>query len=70
MCFTIDRFEGDFAVCENRETREMINIPKKKLPKGAKEGYIIKPKRNKYIIDYKQTKEVKNRIKEKFNNLK
>ena len=31
----IDRFEGEFAVCEN-EKSEMINIERSKLPREAK----------------------------------
>ncbi|MCH5317093.1 MAG: DUF3006 domain-containing protein [Eubacterium sp.] len=33
----IDRFEGDFAVCET-ENLEFINLPKAALPSEAKEG--------------------------------
>ena len=59
MYFTIDRFEGEFAVCENRETQEMVNIPKEKLPKGAKEGDIIKLEGEEYMVnDYKITDNV------------
>ena len=36
----IDRFEGDFAVCET-EDLEFINLPKAALPSGAKEGDVI-----------------------------
>lgn len=36
----IDRFEGDFAVCENKN-REMINIERKLIPKDAREGDIL-----------------------------
>lgn len=39
--FTIDRFEGNIAVCENRKTKEMINVKVENLPKGAKEGNIL-----------------------------
>ena len=40
MKVTIDRFEGEFAVCEKPD-RTMINIEKEKLPVGAKEGDIL-----------------------------
>jgi len=36
----IDRFEGDYAVCE-KENREMINIERAKLPPEAKEGDVL-----------------------------
>lgn len=37
MVVTIDRFEGDFAVCE-LEDMNFANLPKAFLPAGAKEG--------------------------------
>jgi hypothetical protein len=37
---TIDRFEGDYAVCEKPD-RSMINIRKDRLPAGAKEGDVL-----------------------------
>ncbi len=40
MKYIIDRFEGTYAVCED-ETKNMINIPKYKLPMEAKEGDIL-----------------------------
>jgi len=35
--YIIDRFEGDYAVCED-ENVEFINIGRKFLPEGAVEG--------------------------------
>jgi len=35
MRVVVDRFEGDYAVCE-KEDRTMIDIDRKKLPKGCK----------------------------------
>jgi len=40
MKFTIDRFEGDFAVVE-LDNQTMENVPKRTLPPHAKEGDII-----------------------------
>lgn len=37
---TIDRFEGQFAVCETDE-RVMLDIPKCEIPNDAKEGDIL-----------------------------
>lgn len=67
--YTIDRFEGEFAVCENRETNEMININKKDLPQEAKEGSIIKFENNKYSLDVEKEEEISERIKQKMDNL-
>lgn len=38
MDVIIDRFEGDFAVCEKQSDGEMIDIRRDKLPKEVKEG--------------------------------
>lgn len=40
MKVIIDRFEGNFAVCE-KEDEEMINIEKSKLPINSKEGDVL-----------------------------
>jgi hypothetical protein len=40
MMVVIDRFEGDFAVCE-KEDRTMFNIKRNKLPNNAKEGDVL-----------------------------
>ncbi|WP_186429498.1 DUF3006 domain-containing protein [Clostridium sp. BSD9I1] len=40
MKVIIDRFEGDFAVCE-KENKAMIDIPKEILPEEAKEGDVL-----------------------------
>lgn len=37
MIITIDRFEGEFAVCE-LEDRTFANLPRAFLPQAAKEG--------------------------------
>lgn len=39
--FIIDRFEGDFAICE-REDCSMATIEKSRLPKGVRPGNILK----------------------------
>ena len=52
----IDRFEGDFAVCET-ENLEFVNIPKKALPENAVEGDVITVK-----IDGDETRERKKKI--------
>lgn len=67
--YTIDRFEGDMAVIENRKTREIKNIEKEKIPEECKEGDIIKSINGKYFLDEEQTKEVEKNIHEKYKNL-
>lgn len=65
----IDRFEGDLAVCENRETKQMINIEKSDLPDDIKEGDIVKKINNNYELDFEKTKEIEERINEKVKDL-
>lgn len=65
----IDRFEENFAVCENRETLEIENIEIENLPQNVKEGDIIKFSNNVYEIDTESKEIIENRINEKLNNL-
>lgn len=69
MKFVIDRIEGNFAVCQNLDNKEMIEISLEQLPEGYKEGCVIKKYNNKYVIDVAEEKERKKRIEEKMRNL-
>ncbi|MFU0831675.1 MAG: DUF3006 domain-containing protein [Oscillospiraceae bacterium] len=40
MKYTIDRFEGNYAVVE-LENRKFVNIPRLAIPNEAKEGDVI-----------------------------
>ena len=40
MIVVVDRFEGDYAVCE-KEDRTMTNIERRRLPKGVREGDVL-----------------------------
>ncbi len=40
MRVIIDRFEGDYAVCQ-KENKEIIEIRKEKIPEDAREGDIL-----------------------------
>lgn len=63
MRFTIDRFEGDFAVVE-LENREMLDIPKILLPDDSKEGDVLL-----IVHDTGETENRKKRIEDKFKKL-
>lgn len=65
----IDRFEEDIAVCENRETQQMINIERNKLPRDSQEGDVIKFVNNTYVLDENEKKEIEERIQNKIANL-
>lgn len=63
MEVVIDRFEGEFAVCE-KNNREMINILKEKIPNEAKEGSVlIVSERGDIEFDIEKTKQREKDIK-------
>lgn len=66
---TVDRFEGEFAICEDRETNKIYNIPINELSKDIKEGMIIKFEKGKYVKDEIEQQEISNRIKDKMEDL-
>lgn len=68
MKVTIDRFEGNYAVCE-KENREMIDIEKSTLPSNVKEGDVLIITCDKIIIDLEETKKRKGRINDLMNDL-
>ena len=53
--FTLDRFQGDFAVLENRTNGQMIDVPIGKIPSGVAEGSILRYENNIYIVDHELT---------------
>jgi hypothetical protein len=59
---TIDRFEGNYAVCEAND-KSMLTIEKSKLPRSAREGDILIISGDKITIDVKGTREKKKNIK-------
>ena len=68
MKVTIDRFEGNFAVCEQAD-RTMIDIPKDKIPPEAKEGDILIIKGDDIKIDASGTTKRKKNIDKLMNDL-
>lgn len=67
--YVIDRIENEYAVCENRNTGEMVNIKLENLPNNVKEGNYIIFKEGKYYISEKDEQDIKTRIEDKMNNL-
>lgn len=63
MDLIIDRFEDEYAVCED-ENKKILNINKSKIPKQAKEGDIIIYRDGKYILDKEKTLNRKKYIEE------
>ena len=54
MKVIIDRFEGDFAVCE-KEDRSMINIERSNIPQEARPGDVLNIKDGEIKIDIEET---------------
>lgn len=63
--FTVDRFESDFVVLEDRNTGKMLDVKKEDLPKDIKEGDILDKINGKYTVNQEKTLEAKERIKNK-----
>ena len=61
MKVIVDRFEGNFAVCE-KEDKTMIDIEKSKLPLDTKEGDVLIILKDKIYIDYEETNKRRSHI--------
>jgi len=61
MKVIIDRFEGDYAVCEKPD-RTMVNIQKDRLPADVSEGDVLIIEGENIEIDAGETVERKKRI--------
>ena len=64
----IDRFEGDYAVVEF-EDRKMVDIHKRFLPSGLKEGDVIRSSDGAYVFDEIETERIKKETKAMFDKL-
>lgn len=47
--FTFDRMEGDFAICEDRATGKMVEVPKNLLATSVEVGSILRIEDGKFI---------------------
>ena len=61
MNVIIDRFEGNYAVCE-KEGRIMINIKRIDVPSQAKEGDVLSIDNSMITIDIEKTKKRRREI--------
>lgn len=61
--FTLDRYEGNYAVCENRTNGKMYDIPAFKVDPSVKEGEIIKLENGIYKLDFEETQKNRETIK-------
>ena len=58
MKYIIDRFENEFAICED-ENKKMIEIKKEDLPLNAKEGDVLNLTDGTFSIDSEETKKIR-----------
>lgn len=64
----IDRFEGDFAIVEDKN-REMHNIEITKLPQGIMEGDFVFEENGVFLVDEAESKSRKKKIDELMDDL-
>ncbi|MGI6190193.1 MAG: DUF3006 domain-containing protein [Clostridiales bacterium] len=62
MRVIIDRFEGDYAVCQD-ENKKIINIERGRLPHDACEGCVLLIHNDRIEVDYVETEKRKEKIK-------
>ena len=55
MYYSIDRFEGQFAVCED-ENGMMKDIPVEQLPENLKEGNVLRYENGIFVLDEDEEK--------------
>ena len=70
MKYAVDRIEGNIAVCENLDTKEIKEVELNLLPKRIKDGTILIYENNKYKIDKNEEEKRRLAVLEKFNRLK
>ena len=65
---TIDRIEGDLAVCE-KENGSFVNVPLKSLPSGAREGSVLVRDGSSWRLDAAREAQRRGHIAKKMNSL-
>lgn len=63
MKVIIDRFEGNYAVCEVSDEKRMISLEKVTLPEEAQVGDVLDVSKTGIVIDIGETEGRKKRIK-------
>jgi hypothetical protein len=71
----IDRFEDDWAVLLVGKDERRVNVPRKQLPRGAREGHWLKVEFEddgsvSAVIDHEETARTRERIQEKLARLR
>lgn len=70
MRYIVDRIEGDIAVLECVDTKDIIEVSVYELPSSIHDGSALVYENDKYSTDENYEEERKKSIQEKFNRLK
>ena len=70
MKYVIDRFEGNYAILENQDTYEVIDVKRTKFPDEAQEGSVLSFENDTYSLDIYATNQKKEEILKRFSKLK
>ena len=68
MKYIIDRLEEGLAICET-ELRKRISVPVSHLPKGIKEGDVLKEEDGRFSLDSEETDKRRREMKKKLMDL-
>jgi len=68
--WVIDRIEEGIAVLENTETGEICELQRADLPKGCREGHVLKKEGTSFLADPEGTATRVKNIQSKFDRLK
>lgn len=68
--FALDRFEGDYAILENLETKEKREVLCSLLPKNLHEGVLLNFVDDKYILEPSLEEKRRNDLRARLNKLK
>lgn len=67
--YAVDRFEGEYVVLEDRNTKQIKHVKKDMLPQNIEEGTILQCINGKYIYNEERTNQEVDRIKSKMDKL-
>lgn len=68
MKYIIDRLEKGLAICET-ELRKRISVPVSHLPKGIKEGDVLREEEGRFSLDAEETDKRRREMKKKLMDL-
>ena len=68
--FALDRYEGDYAILENLETKEKREVLCSLLPEALHEGVLLNYVDDKYILEPSLEEKRRNDLRARLNKLK